>query len=688
MLKYIWILLVVVYAKAKEYNIKISTLNNGGTDAGIQLNLIGTLTTTTLQRIDNLANFKQNGIQSFTLDVTKDLGDVIGIQLGITGVNIQWNVENVIVTDEEDIVFTINRILIVGLESFNRPAPKLINAGITATSSNAILTSTQTFDEDVTLSFTAIATKQNTTLDLSYAWYHRIHTGADAVFSSNTSLLEIKLLKRENVGFYFCVMKVEESIVKTNELDVAINFLTMLPLSIQLTSTSIIEEGNNMDITCSAISNFQLAYTWKAVNPTEILNSVNNRISFNPVTRSHSGKYTCEVSAGNFIKSSTIEVNVNYLDSPTINGAFQTGAVLNYSNTNVNNLQCNATGYPTDFTYTFLFNGESVTSVSNGVAYAQASGNYTCIAKNLYYEKRYTVDVIASLAPLPTKKAVASANTDDEEFWTRDMIIIVVLAIVLFFVVVFAIIIICYCRRHTKTVYYSDDNHRASDKIDEFQFVANISQAPAEGVLYNSNYNGTLDSRYSTNTSRMIADNSLPPAIIINDDTINNSNEEENTKNETDDDPEEERKFNFSSSLEYKSSENGTREKPRDLPENVTYAKVNKKQIFQEKREEEIVKIKEGEKKKKKRRSKSSRPHFHDIVEEGESSKTGTNNSRVSKKSRSTEDENVKTNENNNLKTVKPSIRPYEDIDNFSKPKAVVNGTSNEGFHKMDFEYI
>ena len=56
-------------------------------------------------------------------------------------------------------------------------------------------------------------------------------------------------------------------------------------------------------------------------------------------------------------------------------------------------LTCQSSGYPTDITYQFYVNNIQTAASGNTIS-ATNSGNYSCKAKNIYFERTTTVDVI------------------------------------------------------------------------------------------------------------------------------------------------------------------------------------------------------------------------------------------------------------------------------------------------------
>lgn len=89
--------------------------------------------------------------------------------------------------------------------------------------SNDPVAGPQVTDEGKTLTLTALVTKLNTTESIKYRWYYKSSDPAFPSLTSNESTLQLRNLKADNTGIYFCVVSVAQSIIKTEEIEVFVN---------------------------------------------------------------------------------------------------------------------------------------------------------------------------------------------------------------------------------------------------------------------------------------------------------------------------------------------------------------------------------------------------------------------------------------------------------------------------------
>ena len=99
--------------------------------------------------------------------------------------------------------------------------PMIVNA----TTNTPIVKTTINEDFSISIKATVNNTINNIESPL-YRWYHR-KTEATSVykptFLTNTSVLLIRDAKAKDSGFYFCVISVKESIVKTANIQITVN---------------------------------------------------------------------------------------------------------------------------------------------------------------------------------------------------------------------------------------------------------------------------------------------------------------------------------------------------------------------------------------------------------------------------------------------------------------------------------
>ena len=91
------------------------------------------------------------------------------------------------------------------------------------TTSNDPVAGPQVIDEGKTLALTVLVTKLNTTQSIKYRWYYKSSAPAFPSLTGNESTLQLRNLKAENTGIYFCVVSVAQSIIKTEEIKVSVN---------------------------------------------------------------------------------------------------------------------------------------------------------------------------------------------------------------------------------------------------------------------------------------------------------------------------------------------------------------------------------------------------------------------------------------------------------------------------------
>ena len=89
--------------------------------------------------------------------------------------------------------------------------------------SNDPVTGPQVIDEGKTLALTVLVTKLNTTESIKYRWYYKSSDPAFPSPTGNESTLQLRNLKADNTGIYFCVVSVAQSIIKTEEIEVFVN---------------------------------------------------------------------------------------------------------------------------------------------------------------------------------------------------------------------------------------------------------------------------------------------------------------------------------------------------------------------------------------------------------------------------------------------------------------------------------
>ena len=89
--------------------------------------------------------------------------------------------------------------------------------------SNDPVAGPQVIDEGKTLALTVLVTKLNTTQSIKYSWYYKSSAPAFPSLTGNESTLQLRNLKADNTGIYFCVVSVAQSIIKTEEIKVSVN---------------------------------------------------------------------------------------------------------------------------------------------------------------------------------------------------------------------------------------------------------------------------------------------------------------------------------------------------------------------------------------------------------------------------------------------------------------------------------
>ena len=89
--------------------------------------------------------------------------------------------------------------------------------------SNDPVAGPQVIDEGKTLALTVLVTKLNTTQSIKYRWYYKSSAPAFPSLTGNESTLQLRNLKADNTGIYFCVVSVAQSIIKTEEIKVSVN---------------------------------------------------------------------------------------------------------------------------------------------------------------------------------------------------------------------------------------------------------------------------------------------------------------------------------------------------------------------------------------------------------------------------------------------------------------------------------
>ncbi|XP_030248721.1 carcinoembryonic antigen-related cell adhesion molecule 5-like isoform X2 [Sparus aurata] len=226
---------------------------------------------------------------------------------------------------------------------------------------------------------------------------------------------ELKLvnIQMSQSGNYSCQAFNNKTLrYETSQLT-AVTVLERISGAAVTSSTNLTIEGNSVNLTCDAAAGSNLTRLWRKDDSDLILtdnmalNEESRVLSFKSLSKTDSGKYSCEIS------------------NPVSNDRVQYIMIVNYGPENVQidgpskidfgktlTLTCSAESEPSA-SYTWTLNGTEIhnssvfTKVITGLSY---SGNYTCQAMNNITERRSSAVHQVTVTANPASPSVCSAG--------------------------------------------------------------------------------------------------------------------------------------------------------------------------------------------------------------------------------------------------------------------------------------
>lgn len=437
--------LLFLSATAVEYKVTLLT-SAGVQDATISIELTGVFGRSRAEQLGT-GNFFQNaGIHGpISVNLAQSLGDILSFKLTFSSqTTSSITITQVLIAYTGRVrTYLADNIVLTPLQSAERSFP------------TSLTKPKVTFDSTIPTS-TPVEINSGghhnlrvpTTDDVNYAWYS--HRTQQYKLISNTSQYNITNANGGDAASYFCVLSLGVNIVKTDELEIVVNFADVLPFSVTIIGAPYVQEGNDLQIQCQAIS--------YPANPTigwykgaEYLPSSNGVLSFTKISRNQSGDYACKANSSKSQDERTIAVQVNYLDTPKINTTAKYNLTVYVKKGEKLSVTCLAEGYP-KVSYAFFDDNNNslpLESNSNTVTLKEPkTGRYSCRASNLYFTRTQSIFINATTTTSPPS---ADNVDDDDDFWTTTIIIMFAVAGAFLLIIVILIICLCVLCRKKKT---------------------------------------------------------------------------------------------------------------------------------------------------------------------------------------------------------------------------------------------
>ncbi|XP_066918721.1 uncharacterized protein [Clytia hemisphaerica] len=455
---------LLVRIKGEELTVTLETLSQG-TNGIVRVRFTGTFGKSDFISLGGKNFFSQSDSRKTTkVDTGKQIGSILEIELTIIEADRSIEISRVTVTEPDTrlINFNFNSFISDAVsKTVAAPTTDLNSAPtILYQNGNNNLTAVPQYTETEGLDFRLHAQITRTPgVDgtITYQWYRFNSARSNlpvAVTNGNSPSLHVKEVDSADTGAYFCVIKLKESVRKSDSITLIVNYLTLEPVSVSISGSSFVAEGLPASFSCSASSNLpDITVGW--FNGTTLLKEGTSRVDliFDPIQRGQSGHYTCKASVTglNQEKVSVNRVKVLYLDDPKIRGHTVINNTLTLFPNDSSVLHCDSASNPSGITYTFLEDGNVQERSDNSFIVKTGGGNYSCVVQNDFMMKRLDFQVIAGSLQGPNGEGGNGGNAgttgastgDGDDFWTTEMIIIVVMAIC--FLIIFIILIIFIC---------------------------------------------------------------------------------------------------------------------------------------------------------------------------------------------------------------------------------------------------
>ncbi|XP_043971705.1 B-cell receptor CD22-like isoform X2 [Gambusia affinis] len=237
----------------------------------------------------------------------------------------------------------------------------------------------------------------------SYTWYKE-----NQIISNGSKDFNILSIGSEHRGSYSC--KAQNLYGECNSSPLFLDVLYAPNVSVSITPSGEIMEGNQVTLTCSSDANPAASYTWYRGKDNKLLES-NKNLIFNSINVNESGQYYCTAINNRGEKKSSVSVDVKYAPrSPSVSQSPSGHIMVGSSVT----LTCSSDANPAA-SYTWYKEGEetpkaseeqfTITNIQN-----EHSGKYYCTAQNNIGRQNtsLSVTVVAGQSKLVVIVTIAS----------------------------------------------------------------------------------------------------------------------------------------------------------------------------------------------------------------------------------------------------------------------------------------